>query len=171
MRAELEREYVEYFEARMPYLRRLAVHLCGDFHRADDIVQNAATSLYRGWAKARTAQDLDAYVRRTVINTFLRERRLRWSRVALIAHPPEQAAAEPPADERLMIRTALRRLPIRQQAVLVLRFLCDLPVAEVADLLGCAEGTVKSQTSDGLKALRRYLSTGPLDLKGARRTC
>ncbi|GAA2617211.1 SigE family RNA polymerase sigma factor [Dactylosporangium fulvum] len=167
MRPELEREYVEYFELRMPHLRRLAMALCGDFHRADDIVQTVATTLYTGWKKARAAENIDAYVRRAVINTFLSERRLRWARVILTAHLPDRAAvAEQPADERVVVRAALRRLPPRQQAVLVLRFLCDLPVAEVADLLGCAEGTVKSQTSDGLKALRGLLGTGALNLEG-----
>lgn len=168
MRTELEREYVEYFQVRMPHLRRLAVLLCGDFHRADDIVQTAATTLYTAWKKARRAENLDAYVRRTVVNAFLRERRLRWSRVTLTDHLPDRAVvAGQPADERVVVRAALRRLPPRQQAVLVLRFMCDLPVAEVADLLGCAEGTVKSQTSDGLKTLRGLLGTRALDLDGA----
>jgi RNA polymerase sigma factor (sigma-70 family) len=63
-------------------------------------------------------------------------------------------------EDRLVVRAALRRLPRRQQAVLVLRFLCDLPVADVATLLGCSTGTVKSQTFDGLAALRKALGPG-----------
>jgi RNA polymerase sigma-70 factor (sigma-E family) len=168
VRGDLEREYVEYFTARMPHMRRLAALLCGDVHRADDIVQSAATTLYTKWKQARSADNLDAYVRRVVVNTFLRERRLRWSSVALTERLPDRPAAAGQAiDERVVVRAALRRLPPRQQAVLVLRFGCDLPVAEVAAILRCAEGTVKSQTSDGLAALRRHL--GNRDLEPATR--
>ncbi|GGM47724.1 SigE family RNA polymerase sigma factor [Dactylosporangium sucinum] len=170
MREDLEREYVEYFEARMPHMRRLAALLCGDVHRGDDVAQAAATTLYVKWRQARAAADLDAYVRRIVVNTFLRERKLRWSGVALTERPPDRpAAAGQPLDERVVVRAALRGLPRRQQAVLVLRFGLDLPVAEVAAILGCAEGTVKSQTSDGLAALRRQLGSRDLDTAPTRR--
>jgi RNA polymerase sigma-70 factor (sigma-E family) len=164
VRKDLELEYVEYFQARLPHLRRLAVLLCGDAHRGDDIVQTAVTALYTQWRRVRAAGNLDAYVRRTVVNAFLRERRLRWSRVALTDRLPDRPAVdEQPVDEHIEVRAALRRLPPRQQAVLVLRFLCDLPVAEVAALLGCAEGTVKSQTSDGLATLRKILGNPVLE--------
>ncbi|GAA2348647.1 SigE family RNA polymerase sigma factor [Dactylosporangium salmoneum] len=164
---ELEREYIAYFEARLPGLRRLAVLLCGDHDRADDIVQAAATTLFVRWKQARQAENVDAYVRRVVVNTFLRERRRLWSRVLLSERLPDRAAVTgQPIDERVVVRAALRRLPPRQQAVLVLRFLCDLPVAEVAELLGCSEGTVKSQTSDGLATLRKRLGDRAVRLPG-----
>jgi RNA polymerase sigma-70 factor (sigma-E family) len=159
VRDELKREYAEYFQVRMPHLRRLAAMLCGDAHRGDDIVQSAATTLYMRWKHVRSAGNLDAYVRRAVVNAFLSEQRRPWARVALTDTLPDRPVdAELPADERLVVRAAVRRLPPKQQAVIVLRFVCDLPVAEVAELLDCAEGTVKSQTADGLAALRRYLS-------------
>jgi RNA polymerase sigma-70 factor (sigma-E family) len=158
VREDLEREYVEYFQPRLPQLHRLAVMLCGDADRADDIVQAAVTTLFTRWRQARQADNLDAYVRRSVVNTFLSERRQRWSRVVLTETLPDRPAATgQPADERLEIRAALRTLPPKQQAVLALRFLCDLPVDEVAELVGCSPGTVKSQTSDGLAKLRRKL--------------
>jgi RNA polymerase sigma factor (sigma-70 family) len=62
-------------------------------------------------------------------------------------------------EERVLLRAALSKVPPRQQAILVLRFLHDLPIADVARLLGCSEGTVKSQTSHGLATMRRLLST------------
>lgn len=159
MRAELEREYVEYVTARMGRMRRVAYLLCGDVDRADDIVQTTVERLYTRWRRVRGADNIDAYVHTVLVRTFLAEKRRPWSRVRLVDEPLELipgVAAQPP-DERLTVRAALRALPRRQQAVLVLRFLCDLPVAEVAEILGCAQGTVKSQTSDGLAALRKEL--------------
>lgn len=158
MRDEWEREYVEYFQPRLPQLHRLVVMLCGDADRADDIVQSAVTTLYTRWRQVRQVDNLDAYVRRSLVNAFLSERRRRWSRVVLTETLPDRpAVAGQPADERLAIRAALKTLPPKQQAVLVLRFLCDLPVSEVAELVGCSPGTVKSQTSDGLAKLRKKL--------------
>jgi len=166
VRDELEREYTEYFQVRMPQLRRLAATLCGDAHRGDDIVQAAATTLYMRWKQVCGAGNLDAYVRRTVVNAFLSEQRRPWSRVTLTEALPDRPGDTAPPEERLVVQQAVRRLPPRQQAVIVLRFVCDLPVAEVAELLSCAEGTVKSQTRDGLAALRRLLS--PAAREGAR---
>jgi RNA polymerase sigma-70 factor (sigma-E family) len=159
MKAELEGEYVEYVRARMSALRRFAFLLCGDEHRADDLVQQTITRLYERWHRARTATSLDQYVRTMLVRAFLDERRRAWStRVALTGQPPEPATvAGPDVEQRTVLRQALAQVPRRQQAVLVLRFLCDLPVDEVARLLGCSAGNVKSQTHHGLAALRRHL--------------
>jgi RNA polymerase sigma-70 factor (sigma-E family) len=159
MKAELEGEYVEYVTARMSALRRFAFLLCGDEHRADDLVQQTITRLYERWRRARTATSLDRYVRTMLVRAFVDERRRGWStRVALTEQPPEPASlAAPDVEQRAVLRQALARVPRRQQAVLVLRFLCDLPVDEVARLLDCSAGNVKSQTHHGLAALRRHL--------------
>ncbi|WP_433081381.1 SigE family RNA polymerase sigma factor [Dactylosporangium sp. CA-052675] len=150
-------DYIEYVTARLPALHRLAYVLSGDAHRADDLVQQTITTLYVKWAKVRRAEYLDRYVRSMLVNTFIDERRLAWARVRLFAEPPERIAPDSDQDERTAVRHALARVPRRQQAVLVLRFFYDLPVTEVAEILGVAEGTVKSQTSHGLAALRRLL--------------
>lgn len=164
MRAELEREYVQYVTANLGRMRRVAYLLCGDFDRADDIVQATVERLYLRWRQVRDAGNVEAYAHTVLVRTFLAERRRLWSRVRLMDEPPDRPVpAGQPADERIAVRAALRALPRRQQAVLVLRFLCDLPVAEVAEILGCAQGTVKSQTSDGLAALRRSLGDRALD--------
>ncbi|MGN9778684.1 SigE family RNA polymerase sigma factor [Micromonospora sp. H33] len=156
--ADGDDEYVEYVTARIPALRRLGCLLTGDEHRADDLVQQTITTLYVKWARARAADDLDRYVRTMLVRTFIDERRRAWSRVRLFAAPPEPAAVQDAgAEDREVLRAALARVPRRQQAVLVLRFICDLPVNEVAEILGCSPGTVKSQTSHGLAALRRLL--------------
>ncbi|HEU4426823.1 MAG TPA: SigE family RNA polymerase sigma factor, partial [Pilimelia sp.] len=141
-----------------PALRRLGRLLSGDEHRGDDLVQEAVTKLYVHWPRARTVEYLDAYVRAIVVRTFLDDRRRGWARVRLFSSPPEEAWAEDSgAEDRTVLRAALSRIPPRQQAVLVLRYLCDLSVAEVGEILGCSEGTVKSQSHHGLAALRARL--------------
>jgi RNA polymerase sigma-70 factor (sigma-E family) len=163
-------EYVEYVTARLPALRRLAYLLCGDEHRADDLVQQTITNLYVRWARASAANHLDQYVRTMLVRTFIDEKRLAWSRVRLFGSAPERtqspARAGPSVEDREVLRAALRKLPRRQQAVLVLRFLCDQSVADAAAALGCSEGTVKSQTSHGLTALRKVLGEQTLAVLG-----
>ncbi|GAA2622722.1 SigE family RNA polymerase sigma factor [Dactylosporangium fulvum] len=157
-RDQAEQEYVEYVTARLPALRRLAYVLSGDSHRADDLVQQTITTLFVRWSKIRQADHLDRYVRSMLVNTFIDERRLAWAKVRLFAEPPQSVAPEPDSvEDRSVLRAALARVPRRQRAVLVLRFIYDLPVTEVADMLGVSTGTVKSQTSHGLTALRRLL--------------
>jgi RNA polymerase sigma-70 factor (sigma-E family) len=154
-----EEEYVEYVRGRIPALRRVAYALCGDEHRADDVVQQAITKLYVHWQRARTANNLHRYTHTLLVRVFLDERRLSWARVRLFGSPPEPPPLEPEGvEDRHVLRAALVRLPRRQRAVLVLRFLCDLPVDDVAEILGCSAGTVKSQTAHGLASLRRLMA-------------
>lgn len=166
MRDGSEDEYVDYVTARLPALRRLAYILAGDEHRADDLVQQTITTLYVKWQRAQAVDHLDAYVRTMLVRTFVDERRLAWARVRLFRETPELAprAGDGGVEDRQVVRAALARVPRRQQAVLVLRFFYDLPVDEVAGILGCSSGTVKSQTSRGLATLRRLL--GERELAG-----
>jgi RNA polymerase sigma-70 factor (sigma-E family) len=153
-----DREYIEYVTARLPALRRLAYLLTGDAHRGDDLVQQTITTLFVRWQRIRDVAHLDPYVRSMLVHCFLDERRLAWARVRLFREVPDQPApAGPGVEERTVLRAALARVPQRQRAVLVLRFIYDLPVGEVAEILGCSAGTVKSQTSHGLTTLRRLL--------------
>ncbi|MFC9694055.1 RNA polymerase sigma factor [Kribbella sp. NPDC056951] len=160
MRAHDEQQYVDYVTARLPELRRLAGSLCKDSDRADDVVQQAITKLYVHWHKAQSAENLDAYVRTIVVRTFLNERRLRWSQVKLVDDPIERPAPHGrEVETRLVVADALDHIPPKLRAVLVLRFLYDLSVREVAATLGCPENTVKSHTARGLTLLRRQLGT------------
>jgi RNA polymerase sigma-70 factor (sigma-E family) len=170
VRATDERQYTEYLVARLPALRRLAFLLCGDTHRADDVVQNAITRLYVHWRKASAADNIDAYVRAIVVRTFLNEQRTGWlARVRLVTEVPDRPAPPgPDVETSQVLHAALARVPPRQRAVLVLRFLFDLPVAEVAGVLGCSPGNVKSQTAHGLAALRRQLGGHNVSLLGGR---
>jgi RNA polymerase sigma-70 factor (sigma-E family) len=160
MRPELEREYAEYVSGRIPRLHRTAYMLCGDAHRADDIVQSTLTALYLNWKRVAAADNVDGYVHRILVRRYLDERRLRWSRVRLGPLPPDTLtvpAAESGVDQRDELLTALRSLPKGQRAVVVLRFLNDLSVEATAEALGCSVGNVKSQCARGLVALREAL--------------
>jgi len=157
--SQSDEEYVEYVTARLPALKRLAYRLCGDDHRADDLVQESVTKLYMRWSSAHRIDNLDGYVRAILVRTHIDETRRPWSRVRLFgALPDHQRAAGPATEDHAVLRAALATLPPGQRAVLVLRFLCDLPVAEVGELLGCSSGTVKSQTAHGLAKLRQVLA-------------
>jgi RNA polymerase sigma-70 factor (sigma-E family) len=152
-----DKDFTAYASSRMPAMRSFAFLLCGDWSSADDLVQTAFLRLYRAWARAAKVEQLDAYTRRIIVRVFLDERRRPWRRERVTAVLPETAAAELPLVDQLVIRAALAAVPPRQRAALVLRFYSDLPVEQIAEVLGCSPGTVKSQTARGLAALRREL--------------
>ncbi|MEV6878798.1 SigE family RNA polymerase sigma factor [Amycolatopsis sp. NPDC051128] len=154
----MESGFTEYVTARAAWLRKVAYLLCGDWHRADDLVQSAITRLYANWPRASRADNVDGYARRTLVNTFLAEQRTSWwRRVDLRGADQERPAPGADVDAALDLRAALDRLPARQRATVVLRYFCDLPIADTARALGCSEGTVKSQTAKAVDALRELL--------------
>ena len=153
-----EHEYVEYVTARLPALRRLAYVLSGDAHRADDLVQQTITTLFVRWRRIRSVEHLDRYVRSMLVHCFIDEQRLAWAKVRLFREMPDRAGVvDDSLEERAVLRAALAKVPARQRAALALRFIYDLPVSEVAEVLRCSEGNVKSQTSRGLTTLRKLL--------------
>ncbi|MEV6635704.1 SigE family RNA polymerase sigma factor [Actinoplanes sp. NPDC051470] len=161
MRPELESEYVEFVRGRLARLHRTAYLLCGDGHRADDIVQATLTALYVNWKKAARADNLDGYTHRILVRRYLDDRRLRWSRVRLGDLPAETVtvvAADHKLGERDELMAALRTLPKGQRAVIVLRYFDDLSVEATAAALDCSVGNVKSQCSRGLASLRSVLN-------------
>jgi RNA polymerase sigma-70 factor (sigma-E family) len=154
--ADREIQFAEYFTARAGWLRRLAYGLCGDWHTAEDLAQTTLVRLYRGWARIHL-ESVDAYARRTLVNAFLSHRRYR-RRESIVTHPPDRPFHGADVAQRVTLREALATLAPRQRAVVVLRYLEDLPVAEVAELLDVAEGTIKSQCARGLQTLREALA-------------
>ncbi|KJS54618.1 SigE family RNA polymerase sigma factor [Streptomyces rubellomurinus] len=155
-------EFTEYVTSRSGWLRKVAYLLCGDWHRADDLVQETVTKLYVHWAKASRATNLDGYTRRMLVNTFLAEQRTPWwRRTVRTGVEPEVATANLDLEGSLDLRRALAELPPRQRAAVVLRYYCDLSIDQAAEALGCSSGNVKSQSSRGLEALRNNLVARP----------
>ena len=141
--------------SRWPGLVRLAFGLTGDRWTAEDIAQTALARAYVSWRRVSRADDPDAYLRRILVNAS--NRRFRRRRVTEQHGDPPEVAVEGPADlvgERAALLAALRQLPPRQRAVIVLRFWDDLSDAQIAAALGCSRGTVRSQLSRALATLR-----------------
>ncbi|MFC0436191.1 SigE family RNA polymerase sigma factor [Kutzneria buriramensis] len=157
--------YRDFVRSRAAPLHRTAYLLCGDWHLADDLVQEALAKAFRHWRKVRRADNPDAYVKRILVNEANRH----WQRRA--APPTDIVAAEASAPDpatRLVERDellhALLSLPVRQRATVVLRYLEGLSERETAAVLKCSEGTVKSQASRALAALRTVLNREELPL-------
>jgi RNA polymerase sigma-70 factor (sigma-E family) len=154
-----EQEFAELFRASWARLYRLAYAVSGDRAAAEDDLQNAFAKVYSNWGRVRRADHPEAYVRRIVLNEVLGGRRngfLKRERPRQVVEPAG-AVASPEAGvvDRDAIWTAVLALPARQRAVVVLRYYEDLSEAEIAEALGCSRGTVKSQASAAITALRR----------------
>jgi RNA polymerase sigma-70 factor (sigma-E family) len=153
---EADAEFQAYMAARWPVLVRTAFLLTGDRFLAEDLAQSALTKVYASWRRVRRADDVDAYVRRVLVNTNAGLYRKRRVAEHLVAAPQDGRGHVPhePIAERSALMAALAELPPRQRAVVVLRYWEDLSEREVASVLGCSTGTVKSQASKALARLR-----------------
>ena len=141
-------------------LLRLAYQLTHDRSAAEDVVQEALTSMYRSWRRRMPeVENAEAYARRAVVNEYVRRRRLRAAGEVVTASVPEAAVDEfeQGAVDRDALWRALGALSARQRAVLVLRFYEDLSEADVAEILRCRPGTAKSLVSRGLEAMRQEI--------------
>jgi len=156
----LDAAFAAFADRRARHHLRTAVLLTGDWHAAEDLVQTCLVKLYRVWGRLDTAVDPDSYLRRTMINTYRSWWRVRWRREVPVAAVLDHAIEVDGQDRHALaetVRRALGTLPARQRAALVLRFFEDLPEAQVADLLGCSVGSVKTHTSRGIRRLRELL--------------
>jgi RNA polymerase sigma-70 factor (sigma-E family) len=162
-------QFASFVAASQARLHRTAYLICGDWHRAEDVVQNALAGVYARWPRLCLGDGPDAYAHRCVVNAAIDERRRPWRRRELTGDQlPDRAA---PHDDGLTLEllAALSRLPSRQRAVVVLRYVEDLDVEATAALLGISTGTVKSQAAKGLALLRELLGNGIGNNLGARR--
>lgn len=146
-----DEQFSEFFVAHAPALRRTAYLIVRDWHGAEDVTQLGFARLYVVWPRIRP-ETLEGYARKIVVNEALGwlRRRRRDHLTDVTPDGPAQVADESPLD----VGRALDLLPAQQRAIVALRFLDDLSVAEVARVLDIAEGTVKSQTSRALGTLR-----------------
>jgi RNA polymerase sigma-70 factor (sigma-E family) len=139
---------------------RLTTLLVGNAATAEDVLQTSLEKVWRHWPKIDGRASTDSYVYKTVVNTWRSWRRTRWRQEEAALTPLDLRSSEDlaqTASDRDLLRVALNRLPPKQKAAIVLRFYADLTIADTAAVLGCAEGTVKSQTADALKRLRGEL--------------
>ncbi len=151
-------EFEDVFRSYHERLARLAGLLCGDAAMAEDAVAEVFARLYRRWHPG-TIEDVDAYLRRAVVNEISGEFRRRARRRGHTIPPTTTTATntEDAVTERDRIWEAMLRLPVRQRAVLALRYFDDASEARVAEILEMPTGTVKSTTARGLDGLRRIL--------------
>ena len=152
-RERREAEFTEFYMARRLPLRRTAYLIVRDWHTAEDLTQQSMVKLYAAWPRVRS-DTADAFARRIVINECLSH--LRRRRDIPVEHLPDRDESPPDASV-LDVGAALDLLPPRQRAIIALRFLDDLSVADVAHALDVADGTVKSQTAKALATLRTHL--------------
>jgi len=150
-------DFVEFAETASLQLRRTAFLLCGNWHTAEDLVQTTLAKVFVSWRKIRRRDAVRAYAARTLVNTYLADKRLKRAAEIITDRFPE-CPVEPDAPEtRMVVLGALATLPPRARAVVVLRYWEDLSVDQVAALLGCSAGNVKSQSSRALDRLRSLL--------------
>jgi RNA polymerase sigma-70 factor (sigma-E family) len=152
-----DEEFAEFAAAAAGQLRRTAFLLCGNWHTAEDLVQATLAKLFVSWRRISRRDKVYGYATRTLLNTYLADRRLKRAGEVLTGQPPERSFEQQGPELRIMVLDALAALPPRARAVVVLRYWADMSVQQVATLLGCSEGTVKSQSARGLDKLRPLL--------------
>jgi RNA polymerase sigma-70 factor (sigma-E family) len=155
---EAELQFREFFAAEYGRLRGLGYLLTSDWAEAEELAQDALVRTYHVWGRVRRHDRPGAYARKVLVNRHrsLLRRALVEARYRYRDHPTEGSGDEH-REDAIMLWAATRRLPPRQQAVLVLRYYEDLSEAEIARVLGIPVGTVKSLARRGLATLRRSL--------------
>lgn len=151
-----EAAFERFVRARGQAHARTAVLLLGDHQLGEDLVQEVLARIAVRWRAVSQVQDLDAYVHRALVNTAVSWRRRRSFRERPQSDLPEQPMEVVHGDEAVL--RALRLLPPRQRAVVVLRHYVDRSEQQTALLLGCSVGTVKSQNAKALARLRVLLT-------------
>lgn len=150
-----DEDFTSYMAARWPSLVRALVTLGCERHEAEDVAQTALARCYASWERVRQADDLDAYVFRTVLNVWNKSRRRRWWSERPTETLPERVdpVDRDLTDSRMAIERALGRLTPEHRAVLTLRFVADLSERQTAEALRIPVGTVKSRTARAIEQI------------------
>jgi RNA polymerase sigma-70 factor (sigma-E family) len=158
-------EFAEFVLGHSGRLLRSAVLLLGDREDAEDLLQEVLERMYAAWPRI---DDPTAYAHRAVLRAAMNKwrRRRRRPQVPLGTYDVATPDTTVGVSEREPVLDALRCLPVRQRAVLVLRYFEDLSEAQIAEALGCSAGTVKSHASRGLQRLRDLLDDPIVGLRG-----
>ena len=167
MGPEAEAAVREFVAARGPALYRTAYLLVGNAHDAEDLTQAALVQVIDAWERIQRRDAPELYARRVLVNLAARRwRRLRMHADLIAKEAPRRHAPDHAEDAvtRDLVSLAVRSLPIRMRAVVVLRFYDDLSIADTAAVLGVSAGTVKSQTTKALGHLRASLEPPEPDL-------
>lgn len=154
-----DEEFAAFVESATPRLRRTAYLMCRDWHLAQDLTQLTLAKMYASWSRVRRSDSLEAYSRRVLLNVVFDQRKRRSSSELVVAEPPEwsEDAAQPDADLHVTLMRALATLPVRDQAIVVLRHWEDRSVEAVAAILGVSTAVVKTQNMRSLGRLRELL--------------
>ena len=159
-------EFEEFAVARTPQLYRAAWLMCGDAHRAEDLVQDTLAKVYVRWHRRLGApiEHPVAYAHTTLARTYISAQRRRSNHERPTEHLPETSDPGADAATGIALRAALDELAPLDRAVLVLRYLEDVSVADTADALGVSPGAVRNRTLRALDRLRAVLGPSLRDL-------
>ena len=150
-------EFTSFVVAHQARLRRVAFLMCGDWSLASDYVQDALVRTYRHWPRLRSRGEAYAYARKAVVSVVIDAKRRRSSTEVPVDSVADALGADDAANRSAdcdLLSRCLVQVPPRQRACLVLRYYDDLSVSDVAGVLECSEGTVKSQSARGLETLQ-----------------
>ncbi|WP_433537851.1 SigE family RNA polymerase sigma factor [Micromonospora sp. CA-249363] len=151
-----DEEFVEFAQASVGRLRDAAFLMCRDWHLAQDLTQTALAKMYANWGRVRRADDPYAYARKVLLRCVIDQQRRRSSTELAMSTPPDQGE-EHPAELRMTLLDAVATLPLRDRAIIVLRYWDDLSVETTAEVVGVSTAVVKSQSMRSLSRLRDLL--------------
>jgi RNA polymerase sigma-70 factor (sigma-E family) len=158
-----DQQFTEFARARMPHLYRAAWLLCGDRYRAEDLTQETLAKVFAKWGPR--LENPAAYARTTLVRTWISHQRRRTHHERPLAALPESPVAADDADLRVVLRTALSELAPLDRAVVVLRYLDDVPVDDVGRMLGLSPTAVRSRAKRALAKVRATLGDHMPDLE------